>query len=308
MTDRKEPTAAELGLTGNGDQPEPPEAESISGVLHSHYGPTPEDERERLNRSITVISTGVDGLAYVAAATAEHGVETKVLDFRDSLPDTRPTRTKGTRVVSDLPSFITEAKRKVLTDESTLWASQSHNTVVAVYNDHTDDRAGYRDDVLMLKLQADEEWVAWHQLSGKYLKQEEFGDAIEELLHTVVRPDQADLMEVIESVRVSTGSVFESGIRRMDGQQTISYKEESTTSAGRSQQLEVPQTITIGIKPFEGYDVRYECEAWFRLRVVGGVLHLSIKLKPTRNILIGAWRDLRNDMEEALEKPVLLAE
>lgn len=305
MTDRKEPTAGELGLTGNGDQPEP---EQGGTFLHSHYGPTPEDERERLNRSITIISTGVEGLAYVAAATAEHGVETKVLDFRDSLPDTRPTRTKGVRVVSDLPSFITEAKRKALTDESTLWASQTANSITAVYNDHTDGAAGYRDDQLVLKLKADEEWVMWHKVSGNFYKQEEFGDIIEELLHTVVRPDQADLMEVIESVRVSTGSVFESGIRRMDGQQTLSYKEESTTSAGRSQQLEVPQTIVVGIKPFEGYDVRYECEAWFRLRVVQGTLMLSIKLKPTRNILLGAWRDLRLDVEEALEKPVLLAE
>jgi uncharacterized protein YfdQ (DUF2303 family) len=292
------------------DENQPPEAQSamIEGqLMHGHDGPTPEDEREKLNRVVTIIQTGVQGHFYLAAATAENGLEVEEKDYRHLLPGTRPARTLGTRVVADLDSFKNELGRKELTDESTIWANAERLQVVAIYNDHTNELTGFRDDQLQLQLVMDQEWKAWHDLSGKYLGQEDFGDAIEELLHTVILPDQADLMEVIESVRVSTGSTFESAIRRSDGQQQLSYKEESTTTAGRTREIEVPQMIRIAVAPFEGYNLKYEIDAYFRTRVVNGRLMLCIKLKPTRNVLIAAWKDLRDEITTFAERPVLNA-
>lgn len=304
----EKPSAEQLGLTGNDDGGDkgmnPAEAaQQFTAVLES--GPTPADEAERLNRAVTIIATPVEGLAYVAAATGHNGLQVETIDYRKDLPGDRPLRISDSRAVAEVQSFKDELTRKPLVAHSTIWASESKALVTAIYDDHTNDKPGYREDRLHLQLKPDEEWLRWHAISGKFMSQEEFGDVIEELLHTVVRPDQADLMEVIESVRVSSGTTFESGVRRSDGQIQLSYREESTTRAGQAGDLEVPQTITVAIKPWEGITQRYQVEAWFRTRVNNGSLSLAIKLKPTRPVLLAAWADLRLDLATFAERPVL---
>lgn len=281
---------------------EPGTSEALYGEMVT--GPTPEDERERLNRSVTVIATEIPGLVFTTAATAESGLEVQRIDFRDDLPF--PTNPSGHEAVSSFRSFLADCRRRPLDSATaTMWANQAASTITVIRNDHPGDRSpfgGRRDDRLSLILQPNPDWVAWQNLSGKWLGQEQMGDALEELLHTVTNPDQADLMEVIESVRVTVGSVFESGIRRQDGQQNLTYKEDTTTSAGRGMALEVPQEIAFQLPLYEGYsDVFYTFKAWFRLRVVGGDLKLQIKLKPHRPVILAAWQDVLDAITEALD-------
>lgn len=304
----EKPSAEQLGLTGTaGDVGEV--ANGYAGeLLVSAVGPTPADEKERNNRTVTIVDPKVPGIVYVVASTEGKGLETHKLDYRDALFDGQPRRHEGTRVVTTVGSFKAELNRKELSNASTVWASTGRSLVSAIYNDHTTLTPGSRDDVLTMKLSPDEDWVKWHQVSGKFFGQEEFSDMIEELLHTVIDPDHADLMEVIESVRVSVGSDFESAIRRSDGQQTLSYREDTKTSAGLNRDLEVPQTIKLILRPWESAEMRYEVSAWFRTRVVNNQLMLAIKLKPTRAILLAAWKDIQDDIAEYTGKPVLLTE
>ncbi|AZV00703.1 hypothetical protein SEA_LILAS_52 [Gordonia phage Lilas] len=246
------------------------------------------------------------GVHVVAATTAERGLQVEVVDLRDKIPGTIASAEAGTRLVTDVPSFLAELDRYSLQPElSTLWGDETKGRVEAVYNDHHADGAGLRDNRLRLELRSDQDWTAWHQLSGQYLRQEEFGDRVEELLHTVVEPAQADLMEVIDSIRATSKGSFESKISRADGGQQLEYKEDVSTTAGKSGQLEVPKTVTLAIRPWEGLDT-YKVEGWFRLRVQNGQLSLAIKLKPTRSILRAAWADVINQIEQHLDgKPVL---
>ncbi|WNM74314.1 hypothetical protein SEA_THIMANN_51 [Gordonia phage Thimann] len=246
------------------------------------------------------------GVHVVAATTADRGLQVEVVDLRDKIPGVIATAEAGTRLVTDVPSFLAELDRYSLDSvASTLWGDETKGRVEAIYNDHHHDGAGLRDNRLRLELRADQDWTAWHRLSGQYMRQEEFGDAVEELLHTVVDPAQADLMEVIDSIRATSKGSFESKISRADGGQQLEYKEDVSTTAGKSGQLEVPKTVTLAIRPWEGLDT-YKVEGWFRLRVQNGQLSLAIKLKPTRAILRAAWSDVIEKIEEHLDgKPVL---
>lgn len=253
------------------------------------------------------LDEGTDpGVYVVAATTAERGLQVETVDLRDKIPGIIDSATAGRRLVTDVPSFLAELDRYNLDPaSSTLWGDETRGRVEAVYNDHCADDAGLRDNRLALELRADQDWATWHQLSGQYLQQEQFGDAIEELLHTVVEPAQADLMEVIDSIRATSKGTFESRISRADGGQQLEYKEEVSTSAGRSARLEVPKTVVLALRPWEGLDT-YRVEGWFRLRVQGGQLSLAIKLKPTRNVLRTAWSDVVQQIEDHLDgKPVL---
>jgi hypothetical protein len=243
--------------------------------------------------------------------TAEHGLQVETVDLGEVArleEATNPPRATGTRKVSDLDSFLAELERRPLPQASgTIWGDATTGTIKAVYNDHGDHDtgdAGHRDDCLQLQLKQDEDWAAWHTLSGQLLPQDAFGDKIEELLHTVTSPDQADLMEVIDSVRSSSQGEFESRINRADGAQKLTYNVEHTTTAGRTRELEVPQTISLSLRPWEGHEQLYPVEAWFRLRVLQGKLTLGIKLKPTRQTLRSAWSDVTSKVEDAATTPV----
>jgi uncharacterized protein YfdQ (DUF2303 family) len=239
---------------------------------------------------------------YATAVTEQHGLQVHRIDEHDDLPT--PYRVKGTRTVADLDSFLAELARRPLGDSGTLWGNAEDGQLTAVYNDHVLHTAGWRDDQLALKLATDQDWGAWHKFSGTYFTQEDFGNFIEELLHTVISPDQADLLEVIDSLRASTKGEFESGIERANGGQRLVYKQEHTVKAGRTGQLEVPQTITLELRPWEGHPETYEVDAYFRVRVNDGKLALAVKLKPTRQILRKAWLDLTTKVVEAAQKPV----
>lgn len=250
-----------------------------------------------------VLDSKTPSLRHVVGIDVEHGLQVREIDEADL--QAIPRRPKGDRTVADLDSFLAELERRPLSGVGTLWGNAVGGVLHAVYNDHEDDViGGWRDDRLVLKLTKDEDWTAWHGISGKYLPQEQFGDIIEELLHTVIDPDQADLLEIIDSVRASTSGEFESKIERSNGAQNLVYKTEVTTSAGRTGQLEVPQTITLSLRPWEGHIETYDIEAWFRVRVANGQLALAVKLKPTRQIVRQAWADLTAKVTEAVGKPV----
>lgn len=249
-----------------------------------------------------IVESGVPHRRYAVSVTNQHGLQIEEIDDVDTYAEP-PARPEGTRTVADLESFLAELSRRGLGESGTLWGNATRGNLTAVYNDHTDE-PGWRDDKLALQLTQDPDWLAWHALSGEFYGQETFGDKIEELLHTVISPDQADLLEIIDSVRASTSGQFESRIQRADGSQKLVYSQEHSVRAGRTGELEVPQTISLELRPWENHPEVYPVEAYFRVRVADGRLHLAVKLKPTRQIVRAAWADLANRVTEHTAKPV----
>lgn len=255
-----------------------------------------------------VISTGEPHTSVAIAVTNERGLEvSKIIDDEDAY--LQPWRPRGTRTVTEMESFLAELKRRPLPEATgTLWGNAERGTIQAIYNDHAGEdsvAAGWRDDILALKLKADPDWVAWHQLSEKYMGQIAFGDAIEELRHTISSPDQADLLEVINSVRTSINGEFESNLDRANGSQKLAYKKEVNAKAGAvGRELEVPQTITLSLRPWDGHPTLYEVHAYFRLNVTEGQLKLAVKLFPTREIVRQAWAEVTAKVTADVGKPV----
>lgn len=217
-----------------------------------------------------IIDTDYPFLRYATSVTEQYGLQ--VRELNEHAHGVHPLRTSGARQVSELMSLLDELSRRPLVQgASTLWGDYTQGRVTAVYNDDTDYTPGWRDDLLHLQLTTDPDWAAWMKVSGKWFSQVDFYDVVEELLHTVVEPDQADLLQVIDSVRG----------------------------------MEVPKTITLRLRPWEGHVETYDIEAWFRLNVDGGHLSLMIKLKPTQQLLRAAWSDMVGKIVEHTAMPVL---
>lgn len=249
---------------------------------------------------LAAISTEADHVHHIVGIDPEHGLQETYID--DEEFHNHPRRSKGERTVSEVGSFLAELDRRPLDGAGTLWGSATNGTITAVYNDHTSNVPGWRDDRLKLVLKPDPDWTAWHKLSGQYLPQEQFGDHIEELRHTISSPDQADLLEIIHSIRASTRGEFDSSIDRARGGQKLTYKKEVSAKAGAvGRELEVPQHIILQLQPWEGHGQLYEVNAYFRLNITEGHLKLAVKLFPTREILRTAWNDVTAKVTDALD-------
>lgn len=255
---------------------------------------------------------------HAISVTEQHGLQVEDIEFDPQEINPHPYRTSGERTVADLDSLLAELERRPLAAAGTIWGNASRGRLTAIYNDHRvpddsdeddgytgEDIPGWRDDKLTLALAPDEDWTAWHNLSGRYFLQGEFGDKIEELLHTVTSPDQAELLEVIDSIRASTAGEFESAIERSNGSQKLTYKQEHTLKAGRTGQLEIPQTLTLELRPWENHPETYDVHAYFRTRVENGHLTLAVKLKPTRQIVRDAWHAVTASVAGQTGKVVL---
>lgn len=242
---------------------------------------------------------------YFTGVTEQHGLQVEEIDEESIAPI--PYRAKGTRTVSEMTSLLDELTRRPLTPGiSTLWGDYEKGVVTAVYNDHSSTVPGWRDDRLVLQLAMDPDWVAWHKVSGEWFGQEKLGDILEELLHTVIAPDQAELLEVVDSIKASTKGSFESRIDRQDGAQALTYTHEVTATAGRSsKRLEIPGQILLRLRPWEGHVDTYDITAMFKLRVSGGDLSLGVKLQPTQQILRTAWADMLKPVVAQTAIPVL---
>lgn len=288
------------------DEFEPIEAEIRHGIVNAggqvHNTPHP--------------AQLIDGLLphqrHAIAVTEDHGLEVVNIEV-DPKNFPTPLRVAGERTVTDLDSFLAELDRRPLDqlgDTGTLWGSAKSGVLTAIYNDHNasiatnDPGAGWRDDKLTLKLTKDEDWAAWHALSGQFMPQNTFGDKVEELLHTITSPDQAELLEVIDSIRSSTSGEFESKIERAHGGLKLTYREDHNVTAGRAGQLEVPQIIKLNLRPWDNHPETYDVEAYFRTRVTNGSLGLAVKLKPTATILREAWYTITQAVIGQTGKPV----
>lgn len=260
------------------------------------------DAKAAWDRNVTIVRTDVNGLMFAVAATGERGVQVQAIDYRSDIDeqDGRPY-IDGTRSVRSVGSFLDELGRRPLDPaRSTLTAQEAARQITAVYDDHVNGRAGRQVDKLRLELKLHEDWAAWHKFSGARFDQQAFGDLLEELIHNVVVPAQADLLEVVDTIRMSSNATFEGSINRANGSQSVVYKEENTATAGAARTLAVPQTITLRLPVFEGYPVEYEVQAWFRIATSDGKLRLSVKLKPTRRVYLAAWADVQQEIVETL--------
>ena len=267
-----------------------------------------------LPQAVTTIQTGIDGVAYAVSAVPGHGLEVERLDWRDAMiEEYGPNYATDTRRVTTVQSLLDElARRPLLRDQSTLWSDSTLHTVKAIYDDHPGGlhadfpgdvdpyrRGGRRVDQLHLELAYHEDWLRWGQISGREYNQEQFGDLMEEMAHTIVAPGQREFADMIDNIRVSFGGKFETQVRRQDGRQHLVYLDTGETSGGDGN-LELPEVIKIRTRVFDGaaYEIPYE--AWFRTRREDKKLWLKAVLKPRRQAELAVWDSVVQEIRDGV--------
>lgn len=230
----------------------------------------------QLDRRITVDTDDPDGsVLLVPKRDDEELVTVDVERYLDN-----PRRARGSANVHDPMSFAALVTRHHGADvaTTTLWADDQARTIAAVFNDHFDhETPGWRDHTATLTVRVDPDWAAWTDRNGKLTSQVDFGEFIEDQLHTIVDPEPAVLLEVATTFTAKRNVDVESSTRLSSGDIEFAYRENTTAQAGRSQRIEVPQRFTIRVAPFVGVDP-VEIVARLRYRIADGQFGIGYRL------------------------------
>lgn len=220
-----------------------------------------------------------------------------------------PLRARGTAVLHDPHDWAQYVNRLHNPAHTTVWADVKAGRVFAVIDDHADyDEPGWRSHTVGLHLQPDEDWRMWLSHSGRLMGQAEFAERIEELRHTIVRPDAADMLEVATTLQGKRSVVFKSGTRLQTGDVQLTFEETTQARAGAAGKLEIPETFVVRIAPWMGV-APVELEARLRYRIDGGGhLDIGYQLLRADRALVDAFAGVITLIREELSPnvPVLM--
>lgn len=219
-----------------------------------------------------------------------------------------PLRASGTAVLHDPYDFAQYVNRLHVATHTTVWADTKQGRVTAVLDDHAEyDVPGWRSHTVALHLQADEDWALWSKHSGRLMSQAEFAERIEELRHTIVRPDAADMLEVATTLQGKRSVAFKSGTRLQTGDVQLTFEETTQARAGAAGKLEIPEKFVVRIAPWMGVEP-VELEARLRYRIDGGQLAIGYQLLRADRAAVDAFAGVLARIREELAAnvPVLM--
>jgi len=169
-------------------------------------------------------------------------------------------------------AYVTRLIPKAGYDAASLWCDDKFRTITAVFNDHTSVvHAGWRDHTATLTVRVDDDWSAWVARNGKLIPQVQFGEFLENQLHTIVDPPAADLVMIAKTLVGKRNVSFESSVKWESSDLAFEYREVTKAeAAGKAGKIEVPKSFKIRLSPFVGaapvelvarlrYDVTREC-------------------------------------------------
>jgi uncharacterized protein YfdQ (DUF2303 family) len=237
------------------------------------------------------------------------GVQERLLDVDDY--GAQPRWKTGTVKPLTVPSLIGYV-RKHMEDGTEVWVVPDQGRFEAVIDDHqpgaegaSADLAGWGDHRAICQLQQTRDWKHWLSLDGRLSNQLAFAEHLEAGLHNIVEPAAADLLEVAQTLHGSRNVAWKSGARLSDGQVQLRYEEELQGRAGAAGQLEIPQTFTLALAPFEGTEA-VRLAASLRWRLNDGQVQLGYRLQRPDVVLREAVDTLIDQVESSLEINVLL--
>lgn len=246
-----------------------------------------------------LVSLGAKSKGFVPPAVYEEGgVPYIIVPGGCSLEEAEqllvnPVRVRTEPAFVDVDSFC-EYVNDHKDTHTHVYASMADGRIDAVIDHHT--RTGneprWGDHVPALHLQPTPDWERWMEKDGDAMGQESLADFLEEMDHTIIEPEAAEIIEIVTAMRVTSDKRFASKVNRTDGSFTFEYSEEHDTKAT----IKVPDRFTIHIAPYRSAEY-VDLLVRLRYRInEGRVKFFYSILRPDR-----AQEDAFNQVCEAIE-------
>lgn len=227
------------------------------------------------------------------------GAQGQVWDLRSY---TDPTRQRATRIAQTTDAFIGLANHLGF-EPTVVFADRVGFRLVAVVDFGTDFKPTRDEHLIDFAPRPDPEWQAWANLHGKWIDQVAFADFIEEHLDSVIEPDGADLLDIVQTIKGHRGIQFKTGFRLQDGQTKIAYDETLSTHGG-SGEMTIPNTLTIRTPIFREEDT-VEFKAYLRYRIGdAGQITFMVKIQKQDDIVPAAFDLIVGKVDSGVSFPL----
>lgn len=212
-----------------------------------------------------------------------------------------PQRRRGHPVFHHAVSFAAYVLAQKVTG-TTLYADVAGKPtqITALIDGHepADGEPGWGEHRASLLLRATPAWQRWTAMSGQEKSAEDFAEFLEDNAADVVQPDAATLIELARTLEVHKDVQYVNVTRPTSGARRLHYEETVTARAGESGAIDIPETLQLGLAPWEGSD-RFAVTAKFRFRLRGGVLKLAVELVRPDAVLEAAFGAVLAQVAEA---------
>lgn len=179
-----------------------------------------------------------------------------------------PGRKTGTTTMHDVESFIAQVKRHGSLSDCVVYVDADYAKqrvqAVAVFNDHGEDAAGWRDHRAVFQPRFTEEWKRWTEQTGKTMTQAEFGFFLEANLGDIADPAGGEVLNFVLTLQETRKVKYGSAVNLANGMVQLEFTEEGDSAT--KGKLEVFRKFTLGLRPFAG-GTPYSIEALLRYRI-----------------------------------------
>lgn len=192
------------------------------------------------------------------------GYEAQEVDFEEFRQV--PVRNAGSVRVATVESFLLFAERELMPDTTVCFADLDQGQFRIVFNYAAGGgKPGWADREVVLKLKRTTSWDRWIQSNKKQMDQLPFADFIEENLPDIAEPAAADIVEMIQQLKVHRKAEFVSVVDPKTGFTNLTFNEQVSGETLKGN-IEFCGKFVLGLVPFRGSD-KYKVEASLRFNI-----------------------------------------
>jgi uncharacterized protein YfdQ (DUF2303 family) len=239
-----------------------------------------------------------DGKPYVVVPK-----EYRIQDVEHMLP--APIRKDTMITVHDFDSLIWYAKKHGSMDECVFYVciglDKNSCNIVAVINDHGEDKPQWRDHRCNFAVLASLEFARWNEMNRVPLAQNNFAAFLEDNVGDIQSvngsPSGSEMLKLALEFEANSSKRFRSKTNLQSGGFTIEFVDEESNDTRST--MKVFERFTIGIPIFEGSSNAYPIEARLKYREKEGKLMFWYELiRPDRVYKIA----IHDELERVKEK------
>lgn len=173
------------------------------------------------------------------------------------------------RTFNDLHSFVAYIEQH---GDDTTEIFVTENAVHAELDGRRRGLAGPHTHAAAWPLTCTPAYTAWTRIIGKPISQADLAEVLDEWLPTVVAPDAATVLELVEGFAVKSDVEFRAGQRLANGSQTFAY-----TVDNKPNQIVVPDHIDVQVTPYHHVAHSEVVRLKFSWRLREGKLSFTLK-------------------------------
>lgn len=209
-----------------------------------------------------------------------------------------PADKRGTVTFYSVDSFARYVINQKIANQTRVYVNTAKQAVEAIIDDHGS-APGWGRHRAVLATTTTRVWQEWMAFAKDFHEQVPFAQFIESHISEIANPDGTTLLDMASTLEIKADVEFSSAAKLANGQTRLTYNETLSGTAMKGT-AEIPENLTLIMRPIEGLAKDYVVSAKFRYRLNAGKLKLRVEMHRPLDVLDEAFADRIADLAAAV--------